>query len=69
MADKHEESGRYKTKNNKKNQPTNGEGAARYNDKSKTLIVKDNYFPSQHYGKNKNVSYKCWEWLDDYLQE
>jgi len=42
LAAKHEESGRYKKKNNKKNQPTNGEGAARYNNKSKASSFKGN---------------------------
>ncbi|XP_049399763.1 uncharacterized protein LOC125863810 [Solanum stenotomum] len=36
LAAKHEESGRYKKKNNKKNQLTNGKEAARYNKKKQS---------------------------------
>jgi len=61
LAAKHEESGRYKKKNNKKNQPTNGEGAARYNNKSKTGSFKGNYPPCKHCGKNGHTPYKCWK--------
>ncbi|XP_015167252.1 uncharacterized protein [Solanum tuberosum] len=61
VAAKHEESGRYKKKNNKKNQPTNGEGAARYNNKSKVGSFKGNYPPCKHCGKNGHTPYKCWK--------
>ena len=61
LVAKHEESGRYKNKNNQKNQPTNGEGAARDNNKSKTGSVKGNYPPCKHYGKNRHVPYKVLE--------
>ncbi|XP_049364273.1 uncharacterized protein LOC125829038 [Solanum verrucosum] len=47
LAGKHEESRRYKKKNNKKNHPTNGEGAARYNNKSKAAIICKNKLQQQ----------------------
>ncbi|XP_069145522.1 uncharacterized protein [Solanum lycopersicum] len=61
---KNEESGRLKNKNNKKNQPINGEGEASYNNKSKKGSVKGNYLLCKHYGKNVHAPYKCWKRRD-----
>ncbi|XP_049355210.1 uncharacterized protein LOC125819827 [Solanum verrucosum] len=61
LVSKHENSGGYKKKNNKKNQPKNEEGAARYSNKSKAGSFKGNYPACKHCGKNGLVSYKCWK--------
>ncbi|XP_060170468.1 uncharacterized protein LOC132601399 [Lycium barbarum] len=56
LPTEHEDSRIYKKINNKKNHPTNGEGAAHNNNKRKASSSKGNYPPCKHCGKNGHAS-------------
>ena len=57
MAAKHEDTGKYKKKHNKKNQQTYGEASACYNNIRIAGQFKGNYTPCEHCGKNGHAPY------------